>query len=64
MYVGMGRMYAQGMAEDEVRITLPMPQALLDAVDAQRGGVARTVWIRAAIRDALPPPGDVASTVQ
>lgn len=34
-------------------ITLPIPEELLEAIDAIRGDVPRTVWIRRAIEQRL-----------
>jgi hypothetical protein len=53
----------RGMADDEVRITLPMSEDMLRRVDEARRGLARTVWIRRAIEMGLavvePPQDDL-----
>jgi hypothetical protein len=48
------------MSVDEVRITLPLPSALMKQVDEARRGAARTAWIRGAMEMRLAAEGKAA----
>ena len=43
----------EGILRHMERINLPLPAELLAAIDAERGDVPRTVWIRRAIEERL-----------
>lgn len=53
--------YNPGMAQNDARLEIRLPRALLERVDAVRGGVSRALWVRRAVESALRSGVPVAS---